>query len=276
MQHNKSLEYIKQQTSTIKQVFFIPGWLTKDTLQDDQIACLKRIYPQAEIQPWFWDSYRTWSIARTNAENEGKRIAGVLESTVKSLESTALVAHSLGGRVLTHALAAMGKRILVDHAVLLGAAIDYDHPYVDLLGAMDSAGNNIGGTLGPVLSCSNENDGVLKLVYGTREWKQALGLKGPKARHIGLENRCVPANWTIGIQGIRYQELVSEEILKGEMPTIDEIDQAVEAALLTEGGVKKYQDGGFFDYSTNPIGKYMGLDKHHSMLFLTFLSNVLS
>lgn len=288
---DKSLDYIKKQVPAIKRVIFVPGWQTDGKSQKDQTDFLKTIYVQAEIETRFWDSLRPWMIAKTNAEKEGKEIATEWRKSGESFESTVFVGHSLGGRVVAHALAEMGRQPLMDHAVLLGAAIDNDHSCVDLLGRSDSA-SNIGGTIGPVLNCSNENDGVLRYVYGNREWsKQALGLMGPAKPHVGLIDSHLSANGKIFADGkISMRSFAPGDIPREEMKmlSIDEldraieiiqraggIDQAVKRSAIKDSSERQEKAEGYISDALQSIYTYWRLDEHESLVYLELLRKTL-
>jgi len=174
----EALNCVREQAKKGLIVYFIPGWMTKYSKQYEQEEILRKIYPHSTVKSQSWESLRWWSFARDNADQFGRDFALYLRQThPNELDKVVLVGHSLGGRVVIRTLNALGPDHHVNHAVLLGAAINYDDDELKMVGANDD-GNVFVGTKGPILNFHHRNDRVLQEAFQVMENSPALGRVG--------------------------------------------------------------------------------------------------
>lgn len=100
---------------------------------------------------------KSWSMAKSNADKEGKRLADKLLKNPEKLSETVLIGHSLGGRIIVRALSELSKKgKKIKGAILLGAAISNRDE--DLKSAAKA-------TICGVKNYINKMDFVLRVLY---------------------------------------------------------------------------------------------------------------
>lgn len=114
----------------VKNVFLVTGWQSVQKDYSKEIAILEECYPNANVSRFLWDANGSWS---ESLEAADRSAVILLKKKLDSLTAgraaaTVLVGHSLGARVIIHALAA--SQSTVHHVVLMGAAINKDDPAI--------------------------------------------------------------------------------------------------------------------------------------------------
>ena len=172
-------------------VWYVPGWLRTQEMQTGVEAALTNAYPSASVSFWSWNGDAPWGDAVTAADKEAARLARDIAALSDAERADlVLVGHSLGGRLVAHAiaqLAAQGKR--VREAVLLAAAIPQADEDLAKMGAASRE---------PVLAICNPRDVTLKYVYATfgGETTGAFGAGGSLAALSNVVERATPKDVT--------------------------------------------------------------------------------
>ena len=209
-------------------IWYVPGWLRTQDMQAGVETALTNAYPEASVSFWKWDGDALWGEAVAAADREATRLAtDVAALSDAERGDLVLVGHSLGGRLIAHALAqlaAQGKS--VREAVLLAAAI----PQADEdLAKMGMA------TREPVLAICNPRDVTLKYVYATfgGETAGAFGAGGSLAALSNVVERTTPKDVT---------ERVAIDQLWAKSQTLKDI--ANHHALFYLGELARLKKGG--------------------------------
>lgn len=232
----KSINDIRDTRNDVQYVYFVPGYLTKYSSQNEQIQLLSQVYPNAKVVDRKWNSWRTWATARNNADAEGLYFAEFLLDQHGSdagvpLDKVVLVGHSLGGRIVVRTLSALAeKSAAVHHAVLLGAAINNDDPMVYYVGGYGKDFNKpAGGTIGRIISISNAYDIVLGKTYETVEEKPALGKAGAANKEAVVGILDIPVKFDSSI--IALPEDTSQLLFEQDNPEVDSEIQELISSL---------------------------------------------
>ena len=189
----------------IRQVFLVGGWFSKTADFTPHIEELKQIYPQATLEHFQWESNGSWEDARNQADqNAPQQLRSLLQSA--NPQSTVLLGHSLGGRIVVRFLAQSEHSMA--QAILMGAAIDSDD--ADLSDAVLRVRHDI-------LNFHNEADGVLRYLYQGYQKKEPLGLSGSAKDLPGLANFKV-AGTEEHIYGLLENAAQLQTILRSRIP----------------------------------------------------------
>ncbi len=160
--------------SVFGEVWYVPGWLRCHDPGCESVSALREMFPGELVRYYDWAGN---SLYWPRSVAEADRTARALEDELCALspearERVILVGHSLGGRIVTRALAGLGRQgVRVGQGILLGAAIPYNDEDVGVVG---------GGSVAPVLNFINPSDVMLKYCYGIcgGESRPALGANG--------------------------------------------------------------------------------------------------
>ncbi|MBR5626502.1 MAG: DUF726 domain-containing protein [Thermoguttaceae bacterium] len=176
----ESIETVSRlETSNIKRLILCPGWLSGTQDYSELTSLFQQIYPKAEILIHYWKSNVSWHEACQMVDgSEIDRLLGVLDSKEVLPEDSALVGHSLGGRLTIRALARLDrkysgqkKRPLFHHVLLFGTAMSNADPDIARVPQM---------TRHSVFNFFNKSDRVLGYLYQAMEQDPPLGLLGSK------------------------------------------------------------------------------------------------
>lgn len=172
------------------EVWYIPGWMRTADTNGMAYASCTNVFAESVCRFKGWNGDCNWWTAADNADKEGVRLAEEIAARDDAFRSElTLVGHSLGGRVIAHALAHLaGKGVRIRQGVLLAPAIPMRDPDVQVMG---------GGCEQPVIVVVNPKDNVLKYIFTiSGQEAPSLGTNGtPKPIPNVVEYAC-PANVT--------------------------------------------------------------------------------
>lgn len=116
---------------SVKRVLFVAGWNTDDNDYCEEQALLRKCYPNAVVERFYWNSTLSWEDSLAEADGNAYRELQILlkEIPTKERQKTVLIGHSLGARIAVNAI--MNGRQIVGGLVLMGAAIDGDSTSVE-------------------------------------------------------------------------------------------------------------------------------------------------
>lgn len=170
-------------------VWYFPGWLRTQEVQEGVVPALEATFPGAEIVFKSWDGDTLWPLATKHADDEAdKFVAEIAALPAEKRDALVLVGHSLGGRIVTRVASRLGaKGLAVREVVLMGAAIPLKDPEV--------AGVGKGSRL-PVLAICNPQDVTLRYVYAAfgLEWSAAFGANGAVTKLDNVTEVVVPSS----------------------------------------------------------------------------------
>lgn len=169
-------------------VFFIHGYQSSSTQNGVNQGYAAKVAAEHNgySQPFAavcWNSDTTWSMAKSRAEKEGKRLAEFLLDYMSNHSDTTirLVGHSLGNRVIVFCLRKlMNNDAAVDSAAGLGGAIDADSVIVEDGTDQSQFDEEIANAAGQYNNYHKTDDQVLNLDYEAAEGEEAVGETGVK------------------------------------------------------------------------------------------------
>lgn len=170
-------------------VWYFPGWLRTQEVQEGVVPALEATFPGAEIVFKSWDGDTLWPLATRHADDAAdKFVAEIAALPPEKRDELVLVGHSLGGRIVTRVASRLGaKGLAVREVVLMGAAIPLKDPEVSGVGK---------GSRLPVLAICNPQDVTLRYVYAAfgLEWSAAFGANGAVEKLANVTEVVVPAS----------------------------------------------------------------------------------
>ena len=112
------------------EVWYIPGWMRTADTNGMAYASCTNVFAESVCRFKGWNGDCNWWTAADNADKEGVRLAEEIAARDDAFRSElTLVGHSLGGRVIAHALAHLaGKGVKIRQGVLLAPAIPMRDP----------------------------------------------------------------------------------------------------------------------------------------------------
>ncbi len=155
-------------------VIYVPGWQNIDRSQVAKVAILERIFPARRIQVEQWPGTGGFLECVDKADQAAVRLTDKIAGLApEDRENVVLIGHSLGGRIVVRAMAALQARGLkIKRGIFLAAAIPDDDP--DIARALRASRlKNI--------NVYNKQDHVLRDGYGVvggEGLKNALGAYG--------------------------------------------------------------------------------------------------
>ncbi len=117
-----------------------------------------------------WDSWTTWTVAKSRADDAGETLATWLKANHDKYDSIKIFGHSLGTRVTLTALNELDN-VTVESVGLLGGAVDPDticHEYEE----------GIENNAEKVYGYHSEGDTIVCSIYAARELTSAVGCDG--------------------------------------------------------------------------------------------------
>ena len=170
------IELASMNRKEIRNLILIGGWFSKTADYNEHLEITKRLYPKAAVETFSWEANGLWGESLRQADEIAPDEL-LNRLNVYSYQTTALIGHSLGGRIIVRALKRL--QLPLDHVVLMGAAIDTDDP--DIAAMVPKVRNN-------VFNFYNRADGVLRYLYQGSQQKEPLGLSGSSEEIPGLRN----------------------------------------------------------------------------------------
>ena len=238
---------IEQITSAdVAEAYWVPGWLTQDSEQREQLDMLQSFYPNATIRERRWDSNQSWSDSVVASEKFAEQLAAEIASRSRGDRAKIVLAgHSLGARAVAHALKKLADKghAPISHALLLGSAID-DTPSDGLL---ESLGRST--ELG-VWNLHSKSDGVIKYLYSAAQSSGAAGATGFVDPPEGVTN----------VKTAGFEESVYSHLQNG-----------LALSALAGRGAALARIAGFDRFRH----EFLGLDRHSSLVYLKFLADAL-
>lgn len=173
-------------------VWYIPGWMRTQEVQDGVVPALEETFPGAKIEFKAWNGDNPiWPMAVESADREVWRFAFELATMPKEeRENLTIVGHSLGGRITARVLARLAEKGLkVRQAVLMAAAIPYEDDDLSKMGAASER---------PVIAVCNPDDVTLRYVYAIAggEDSAAFGANGTLKPITNVIERLTPKTIT--------------------------------------------------------------------------------
>ena len=140
------------------EVWYVPGWMRTADTNGMAYASCTNVYSGETCRFRGWDGDCNWWTAAENADREGLRLAEEIAATNAAFRAElTLVGHSLGGRIVAHALSHLGKKgVKIRQGVMLAPAIPMRDPDIQKMG---------GGCEQPALVVVNPRDNVLKYIF---------------------------------------------------------------------------------------------------------------
>ena len=160
----------------IRNLVMIGGWFSKTSDYCEHLEIAKRLYPQAVVEILSWESNGLWSESLRQAEEV---VPDVLLHRLETLkpQTTALIGHSLGGRIIVRTLRRLHDPL--HHVALMGAAINSDDP--DIAETVTKVRHD-------VYNFHSRADGVLRYLYRGFQQGEPLGLSGSHKEIPGFRN----------------------------------------------------------------------------------------
>lgn len=158
------------------EVWYVPGWMRTADTNGMAYASCTNVFRDTTCRFSGWDGDCNWWTAADNADKEGLRLAEEIAATNEAFRAElTLVGHSLGGRIIAHALAHLQKKGLkIRQGILLAPAIPMRDPDVQKMG---------GGCEQPALVIMNPQDTVLKYIFT---------ISGQEAPSLGTDGTLKP------------------------------------------------------------------------------------
>ena len=160
-------------------VIFVPGLWTEDNAPEIYEEYLKEVFPNADIMVKQWKSNRIlWERAISDADLLADGLAKeIYAMSAAERRNLILVGHSLGARVVMHAMADLNLYgMSIQRGILLGAAMPDDDECIPKALMASNC---------PCINIVNRKDNMLSVIYGSRVadfGACALGAYGSKVK----------------------------------------------------------------------------------------------